>query len=602
MAPTPRRYGSISSSKGDEGGEEVEILTTGDTYIGTIDTGSSEVEGEATNIKKKQWTVHNCISYTLAAVICLLVANYWHSRADSYNNNNNNINEHGGDTDHSSNKTTSSKVPMPPALSTLDPAKDLHFQSVSRSGNELPSKVWGQTYLNGKKFVPLPTNQWYQNLLSHKANDPSKLGETGHVYTIPYIIGVSPPRAPKFGNAKGTTQIMAGIEIFMPVLQASSNNMQMVFDKNNGMSLGTTVDNVKKGESPATSYIVDPDEDISPLGVSLKWNHVNMKTHVVRGSPYGTVRFGKDDKNKSVLPVIIAGNRPKSIMIDSDDDTSTPNKMMCGSTHKAPISKDGYSVKRELIIAMDESDFTWVVFFSKPVSVECYSDAMPAVSKPGADPEIQFRLNVVEVNDEEDDDTNNNNDELVVRLALLNECTTGKGIIKAHCDHLKSLSYDTASKKSTEYLKMLRKGSMVYPKSPLVGTQFPEADDDDEEGNSRVTNVIFDWDATSVKGRARNRTTSQEAKTEKDPLIMFALPHHLESLSTSSDSKEALCLHTFHGRTCLETSDQWILPIEHGNPQSFLAARPPTAEAIPLIAEALTEDIKFKIVSCIAYV
>jgi len=382
MVPAPRGYGTISS-KDDEGEEEVELLTTGgDTFIGTIDTGSSEVvDDEPTNIKKKQWTIHNnCISYTLAAVICLIAANYWHSRADSYENNN----IHGGDTNHRN------RVPMPPPLSTLDPAKDLHFQSVSRSGNTLPSNVWGDKYLNGKKFVPLPTNQWYQNLLSHKANDPSKLGETGRVYTIPYIVGVSPPQAPKFGNAKEvtTSQTMAGIELFMPVLQASSKNMQMVFDKNNGMSLGATVDDVKKGESPATSYIVDPDEDISPLGVSLKWNHVNMKTHIVRGQPYGTMRFGKDDKNKFVLPTIIAGNRPKSIIIDSDDDTSTPNKMMCGSTtgkpiepsHKAPISKDGkphiYSVKHELIIVMDESDFTWVVFFSKPVSVECYSDAI----------------------------------------------------------------------------------------------------------------------------------------------------------------------------------------------------------------------------------
>lgn len=215
----------------------------------------------------------------------------------------------------------------------------------------------------------------------------------------------------------------------------------------------------------------------------------------------------------------------------------------------------------------------------------------------------------MEVNDDDDEeDDTANNDELVVRLALLNECTTGKGIIKAHCDHLRRLSYDTVSKKSKEYLNMLRKGSMVYPKSPLVGTQFPEADDDDKDDNGRVTNVIFDWDATSAKGKASSekavpglRTTSQEVKTEKDPLIMFALPHHLESLSTSSDSKDDLCLHTFHGRTCIVTSDQWILPVEH-KPQSFLAARPPIAEAIPLIAEALNEDIKFKIVSCIAYV
>ena len=46
----------------------------------------------------------------------------------------------------------------------------------------------------------------------------------------------------------------------------------------------------------------------------------------------------------------------------------------------------------------------------------------------------------MEVNDDDDEeDDTANNDELVVRLALLNECTTGKGIIKAHCDHLETI-------------------------------------------------------------------------------------------------------------------------------------------------------------------
>ena len=399
----------------------------------------------------------------------------------------------------------------------------------------------------------------------------------------------------------------------------------------------------KKETSAATSYIVDPNEDINPLGVSLKWNHVNIKSSIVRGMPYGTVRYGKDGKNKSVLPTILSGNRPISILIDDSEnakDATSSNKMMCGSTtggpvvqnpdHKAPISVDGkahtYSVQRELLLHFDDSDFTWIAFFSKPVQVQCYSDAMAAVSVPGGVPEVQFRLNVVAIDDEE----TKKDDELVVRLALLDECTTGKAIIKAHCEGLKSLGYETLSSKtkSKEYLKVLREGSMLYPKSPMVGLDLPKEAEDNEE-NGRVTNVVFDWDATSVNsenGRVVSGTekkaeasivsgsfglrgihpeaalidTPLKTKKEKDSLIMFALPHHLEYLSTSADDSEAddsLCLHTFHGRTCLVQGSQWNMPIDHGKPQSFIADRPPVADAIPSIAEALTKDIHFKMSS-----
>lgn len=473
-----------------------------------------------------------------------------------------------------------------------------------------------------------------QNLLSHKASsDPSKAGEVAHVYTIPYIVGVSPPHAPQYGN-KASPQTMAGIELFMPILQASSKNMQMVFDKNNGLSLGAVVDasNVKKGSS-ATSYIVDPDENISPLGVSLKWNNVNMKSSIVRGMPYGTMRYGKDAK-----PTILAGNRPVSILRDSDDDkssTSSSNKIMCGSTtgkpivqdpnHMVPISHDGkaheYSVKRELIIQFADSDFTWVVFFSKPVEVLCHSEAMASVSVPGGDSEVQFRLNVVEVNDE--GTTTQDEDELVVRVALLDECSTGKAIIKEHCTQLKTLGYDTVSRKekSKQYLQVLREGAMLYPKSPEVGTIFPTEDEEDN-GSDRVSTVVFDWDASSVNQKGDTHTVSEKkaaasivagsyglraaaelietplkTKKEENSLIMFALPHHLESLSTNADleADDSLCLRTFHGRTCLVQGSQWSLSVSHGKPQSFLADRPPVADLIPSIAKALEKDIHFKI-------
>ena len=271
---------------------------------------------------------------------------------------------------------------------------------------------------------------------------------------------------------------MAGIELFLPFMKTGSTNMQMVFDKSNGLSLGALVKDQGKDKTSPTSYQVDSSEGISPLGVSLKWNHVNIKTHVVRGMPYGTVRFGKDKKNSFVLPTILSGGRPKSIHIDRDnsmneveDNDNSPTTMLCGTftgesveqdpSRAAPITKTGkpkeYSVQNEIILHLDQSDFTWVVFFSKPVKVQCFSDIVPAVSVAGPVEEVQFRLDVTEVLG---GNTNDADDELVVRMALLSECTTGHGVIKEHCDHLKSLGYDTVSskKKAEQYLSMLRKG------------------------------------------------------------------------------------------------------------------------------------------------
>ena len=475
------------------------------------------------------------------------------------------------------------------------------------------------------------------------------------MYTIPYVLGVSPPRAIVFPKSSddgiSKSQTMAGIQLFMPIMKTSDTNMQMVFDRNNGMSLGAVIDDDKvvvgggnHSSSSATSYVVDPDESISPLGVSLRWNHVNMRSHVVRGMPYGTVRFGVDDDGKSVLPTILAGNRVISILMDTDDadnagleeeeetssssSSSSYKRMLCGSftgkhieqdpkNHPAAISHDGkadvYSVKRELVIHMDQSDFTWVVFFSRPVRVKCHSDSIPLVSSPGDISDLQFRLDVVEVSNDGSD--SREEDELVVRMALLNECTTGKSIIKEHCDVLSTLGYETVSSedKSKEYMKVLREGAMLYPKSPLVGTKFPDKNGGgDEEDYGRVTKVVFDWDVTHVdsKGSAGGssvlRAASSNAgpiervgksKSEDDAFIMFALPHHLEYLSTETDPEAvySLCLHTFHGRTCLVQGSVWTMPVSHGKPQSFIADRPPAADAIPMIAKALSEEIKYKI-------
>ena len=156
----------------------------------------------------------------------------------------------------------------------------------------------------------------------------------------------------------------------------------------------------------------------------------------------------------------------------------------------------------------------------------------------------------------------------------------------------------------------------LYPKSPLVGTKFPEDDDTDD----RVTDVVFDWDATSCNGpvvndgkiasttssvTASSLRTSPDIKMKADlkpeTFFMFALPHHLKALTESQDTtisfdpSSSLCFHSFHGRTCLVSGNVWNLPVAHGKPQSFLADRPPLAKSIPALAEAVNSDINFQL-------
>ncbi len=591
MSPRQFSYGSISSD-GDGAKECVELMPQGENF--------SHIESNADDQQKERKWFH----YALAALAGIISVFYLHSRFNPLLVDNGVDNAPGDD-------SNANRVPMPKPLSSVDPVSDLGFRPIKRSGLASPSKVWQQfaddTNEQQEFTKPLPTNAWYMNLLSHNAaNDPSKARNVAHVYTIPYIVGVSPesPKNMPITTTPASKSIMAGIELFLPAMLTSKKNMQMIFQKFNGVSLGAIVDektaqNIGEGDA-ATSYHVINDEtstSISPLGVGLQWNHLDMKTYVVRGMPYGTVAYGKD-----VLPTITAGDRPLSITIDNDDS----NKLLCGSlTGKpikqvpnigAPLSEDGiahsYTVEQELLFHLSESDFTWVVFFSKPVKLRCFADAVPFFSVDAPREDVQFRVDVTEVLSEEDDD-----DDLVIRMAVASECTTGKSAMKEHCD--RTLGYDTFSSDVENYLEVLRKGKDFYPKNPLVGVDFPKEDD---ESNERMSKVVVDWDFTCTnpnksaatdQASAALRGVTESTKNEiDDASIMFALPHHLESLSEKDSS---MCLHTFHGRTCLVHGNTWTLPVQHGAPQSFLADRPPLADVIPDIADALKEDIKYQL-------
>jgi hypothetical protein len=160
MAPTPR-YGSIPSYEQ----VEVELLPTGEAYIGTVD--DDEIGQNATNQRRRHRRRHHFLLYTLAAFTCLFAARYWHARSSSSpSQSNDGTGEKHNDNSNgpASVRSRSGRVPMPPALSNLDPASDLGFRSTTRSGLALPSKAWGEHYSKAGedgKFTALPTNEWY---------------------------------------------------------------------------------------------------------------------------------------------------------------------------------------------------------------------------------------------------------------------------------------------------------------------------------------------------------------------------------------------------------------------------------------------------------
>jgi len=373
--------------------------------------------------------------------------------------------------------------------------------------------------------------------VSHKASQQPD--ETTRAYSVPYIIDTAPPKT------------MAGIRVHWPVVSAGAKNIQMIDDFKNGLCLGSS--------DVSSQYKVDPKSPLSPLGVSLEWagnssksEGKSMVTHVVRGMPFATMQY-----YGGALPTIYSFNGPaanedKAIMVDGK------KGIQCGNM--GGMSGNTVSVEKEMELHFINSDFTWGVFFSKPVDVSC------DVSE-GDEKTAEFQLSVVKY--EEDSKA-----PLTVRLALLNQCTTGLSNIKAHCTGA-ATDKDMAEK----YAKTLRESVSVFPTSPQLSFAYPGA----KSATERTANVTIDWSAES-----------SASDSDADSLVMFAMPHHQDMLNKSKNVEMTKqCFETFHGPTCLVRGATWTLSEDLGRPMSFNARRPPEADVIPTLASALAEDIHY---------
>ena len=477
--------------------------------------------------------------------------------------------------------------------------------------------------------------------------------EANRVYTVPYIIDTAGP--------------IPGIRVHWPTVKAGVRNMQMVVNSANGLTLGsaavpsTTKSTPTKIGRKYTLADMDEDEELSMLGVSLQWKGHDgsdddddddddnamaeketstmmpststsgsglrktkgdddngddnegdtvdnmMTTHLVRGMPYATMVYSGDSISPSITsggllasPPLIDGSKKLTCgEMALDEITQRPTKYSSSKTESS------MTVEREVLLHFESSDFTWVVFFSKPVQISCYevpkNDGMVGIL-----PDTMFQLFVTSSNS--DDDDGDNNKPLVTRVALVDECTTGKSNVAEHCEEKRRM------KGSDDYLDLLRASSGMYPKNPIL-----ELDMSTEEKKEEAR-YAFDWDVRSFKNSADDTSETRRTKEDEgdvtvegldgvdsndgtmkeDEVLMFALPHHqkmLESIDGVSSNKVLTdyCKPTFHGSTCLVRGNKWSLVEKLGERQSFIADRPPEASVIPDLAKALAYDIKYEL-------
>jgi hypothetical protein len=453
-----------------------------------------------------------------------------------------------------------------------------------------------------------------------------------------------------------TSAAAAGLRVHWPTLQASDRNMQMVDDWKNGLSLGTTDAQFVGSRSAARYQVVEPSafsssdnninnkkdslHSMSRLGLVLEWsgdsggnttdstsstsssssNKRRMVAPIVRGMPYVTMQY-----HGGVLPTIYSYNGPSpdgpAVVIDDGNSSSggQQQELQCGTrgdpnattttgstasssgnTSSASIVGNTALVQKEVQLHFINSDFTWMVFFSQPVRIRCDVSS-------GDEKLRDFSLSVVSIGNDEDGgvdqqdenldmtaDEKKEHEPLTVRVALLDQCTTGNGNIQQHCkqEQVHGNNDTAAAQDKTLYAQMLRDGAHVVPVNPDIQFQYPSSTksdgNDDSTHSTTTTQMTIDWGAQAI---------SSSGKEHGEDLLMYAMPHHQDLLSSTGINMTDVCFHTFHGRTCLVRASTWKLALEttKANTVSFTAPRPPAVDFIPTLAKTLQEDIHYKL-------
>uniref|UniRef100_A0A7S4SAK7 glucan endo-1,3-beta-D-glucosidase n=2 Tax=Ditylum brightwellii TaxID=49249 RepID=A0A7S4SAK7_9STRA len=501
--------------------------------------------------------------------------------------------------------------PSDPLPFSLIGPDEIGFTTHHRSDDSLPGEVFGSWRHSvgqsknvkskprnenrmKEKHAAMPTNMWYENLLIGSINQ-KRVTENNRAYTIPYIVDFAGP--------------IPGIRVQFPHKVASDTIVQMATVPKYGLTLGTAFkDNKREGDNFVESaYVLDGEYPPNQLGLGLRWSRTGgelgngneeeggyptMKTSVLRGIPYVTMKYSKGMKAVLSAEVPLAG----SLVIDNGNN---PANLHCGVINKdGTTSRDETNVaiktarvEREVSLTFQESDFTWLIFFNRPVSVECFrgvKDPNAPPLPPGVvDSTVQslFELHVVDYDI----------DPLIVRAALSNNCTSGLNAL--YCA-------GGEPRRQTHLGDLLRSHSDIYPAHPEIRYEFPSGSFlQDTVANHAL--IHFDWKPRSMREDTAILRSRTDINLSRDPkegrsteMLAYALPHHADSIQQavgSSNSETGFCSEGLHGRACLIRGNKWVMKEDLGGHPSFVAIRPPHHDIIPSLADAISSDIHFSL-------
>ena len=318
-------------------------------------------------------------------------------------------------------------------------------------------------------------------------------------------------------------------------------------------------------------------------------------------------------------------------------------ELQCGSDSSSSSSSSSSQAEPQLVhgeveLTFGQSDYTWLVFVSRPVYVQCVIPAAQAApefvpGQPVASAGVVFALQFLDAESSHDDQS-----DLVIRMALANDCTHGTNPMS--CGRAGSRDGDHVNQ--TAYTSLLRQHADLYP-GPDTDVSFDFVKNE-TTGETVATHLKFNWNVQSMKhgeifddqidnqadtvpvleGGSKGELQMKEREEGKANLLMYALPHHQDMIEESSilaasqqdkENQESsfptytvpgdehsdtvhakFCKSSLIGPACLIEGSTWALREEH-KWTSFRAPRPPQNDTLPALAKAFRADVKYTLPS-----
>ena len=293
-----------------------------------------------------------------------------------------------------------------------------------------------------------------------------------------------------------------------------------------------------------------------------------MTASIVRGMLFTTMHypiklFGSGNLFPTIMSMIELREEPvvdgRHTLKCNDQGTSAP-----------------VQVSKKLRVSYKQSDFTWLYYFSQAVMVKCVTTVLPepkgpAEGPPGAlGPKKTVEIRVVGLVD-----PLAKNEQFTIRAVLLNNCTVGLNPLYCQGGPNDKTKVDVLE-------KALDKAAPFYA-GPATSVQYNVDNDKDS------ANLYFDWDVHNMIDE-----TETPDSNATDEFLMFALPHHLDRMGKDFKAKTDYCSPVLLGTMCLVKGASWTL-VEPLPPLSFRAPRPPLPSAFAGLAEALNDDLTFRV-------